>query len=180
MKKFAPLLLVLLAASLWSWTQLPRPPKIVPTRANCAVHGVHLGDKQSEVILQIGKPDRVEGYYPKGSEPKTLWSWGSATAPQLSVSLDSDGVCAVVGTSLTIESKDYGIDAGAPLSGVDFLGSPLRGGPMETSLLKTSWEFPELKVALLSDEREQVRYVQIEKRLRPRSPTPDKPIEGSE
>lgn len=172
-KRFAPLFLVLLAASLWSWTQGPRAPKIVPTRANCSVHGVHLGYDEAQVISGVGKPDKVEPFYPKARDEITVWTWGQArppSLPTLQVVFEKSRVCSVWGASLSVGSKDYDIDAGGTIEAADFLGSP--SGSEQTHWMGdtrtddfTSWSFPEVAITVLS--REVVNQVRIEA---PRNP----------
>lgn len=143
------MLLVLLATSLWSWRQAP---KMLPTRANCAVHGVHLGYDEAQVLQVVGKPDDVESYYPKMREDVTVWTWGKSKPPDLpmlQVIFEKSLVCSVWGTSLAVGSKDYQLDAGRPLSSVEFLGRPFRSE--QTHWLEdTTWKFPEVTITVLS------------------------------
>lgn len=121
---------------------------------------MHLGYSPSEVIRAVGKPDEEDFVVPKGRQSSVTWIWGKANMPDLpilQVDFESSQVVNVCGTSLSVGSKDYGLDAGRPLTAATFLGTPIRSekihwlGDMRTDLF-TTWSFPEVKITVLSDD----------------------------
>lgn len=130
-----------------------------PTRANCAVNGIHLGDSRSDVLRKAGKPTTRQNYYPKAREEVTVWTWGVEAPPRLYVTFDKNRVCGVVGTALTV-GTDYKVIAGAPLSETRFLGRPEGEDLLVGSL--NAWLFPEVSLAIFSLAPDLVTGVQIE------------------
>lgn len=157
MRTLAPLLAVLIAASLWSWARRQHAPRLIPTRANAAVHGIHLGDTESQVILVVGKPDRVRPILTKARPQRDVWTWSRPhRPPDLSVTFENDHVSAVTGTSLTVSGKDYELEAAAGSEAAAWLGEPASLEPVhvqdEWTGTATTWKFPELSVQMLCRE----------------------------
>lgn len=157
-RKLAPLLFVLLAASLWSWVRQSAPPEVLPTRANCSVHGVHLGATEAEVIQVVGQPDQTAPYSSAGREQSFVWTWGHPKPPDLptlTVTFDQQRVSSVLGTSLKVGCKDYGLNAGDPPGAADYLGTPTSSTSLfynsdTRSDFYTTWKFSELSVVMYS------------------------------
>ncbi|MBS2035049.1 hypothetical protein JST97_08670 [bacterium] len=157
MRTLSPLLAVLMAVSLWSWTRSQHSPRLIPTRANAAVHGIHLGDTESQVVLGVGKPDQVRPILTKARPQRNVWTWSKPhRPPDLSVTFENERVSAVTGTSLTVGSKDYGLEAVARTEAAAWLGEPTSSEPVhvqdEWTGTATTWKFPELSVQMLCRE----------------------------
>ncbi len=160
MKKLAPLLLVLLAASLWTWTQSARLPLLLPTRANCSVHRVFLGASQAQVFRALGKPDYVEHRFPKGRDDITECRWRIHTTYHiaiLQVLFEKQRVFSVEGERLSLGNDDFALEQAQPLQAASFLGSPLSSGfaPLlnrqtDETGLRSTWKFPGLSIEILS------------------------------
>mgnify|MGYP003600666610 CR=1 FL=1 len=157
MKKLAPLLLALLAVSLWSWTQRARNPLILPTSAISSVYGVHLGASEAEVVLLTGKPGEVHYFYPKTRETVTAWTWPNAESPglrSLHVGFEKQRVIYISGANLSLDSPDFELHAGDSIQTAAFLGNPLSSAPLQPETaqaeLLTSWKFPGLALEVVS------------------------------
>ena len=139
---------------------------MLPTRANCAVNGIHLGDSRSDVLRKAGKPTKTQNYYPKAREEVTVWTWGVEARGRLSVTFDKNGVCGAVGSNLTV-GTDYKVIAGEPQSQAGFLGIPsdaTREGFPKWAI--NYWSFPEVRVGVFCLEQDHVEGVQMENQPR--------------
>lgn len=161
MKRIAPLVLVLVVASLWAWTKRHHPPKMLPTRANCSLNGVHLRNSESEVTEAAGKPDQVTPLFSRQpsrqpSNSDEVWTWGHQLAPEmptLTVEFHKGRVTQVTGTSLQVGSKTYWLDAGSPSTDSSWLGTPFGSAPLSLngrSYDHTVWRFPDMSVDMLA------------------------------
>lgn len=155
MKKLAPLLLVLLAASLWSWTQRAQAPLMLPSRATCAVDGIHLGDSPTLVQQIVGKPNARHDY---GLGPVWIWRAGKLFADR-AVAFKEGKVARVVGSGLTVGSKDYEIVAGMDASATYFLNNFATSSNVHDDAppngLRT-WHFPEVDLEITYNHQKQI------------------------
>lgn len=155
------LFLVLLAASIWTWSQQPRRAQVLPTRANCFVNDMYLGAISHYPYWHHWGDGGVtiKDYHPKSGNDFSVWTWEKCSDPDLKllqVTLQRQHITQARGTKLLVQSEPFSLKAGDELQKARFLGSPTRAEAGQTT-----WVFPEVEIVISTDQNQRVARIQI-------------------